>query len=426
MNIGHGPAYGVVNCEQSFRWGVNMAGPLEGVRVLDATSVGYGPYACQILGDYGADVIKVEAHEGDITRGIYPFRNKGMGHFNLTANRNKRNIVLNLKDERGRDAFLKLTESADVVITSIRPAAMARLGLGYEDCRKANPNVIYVALVGFGQSGPYAMRPAYDDIIQGVSGLAAMQGGRSGPPTFVNASICDKICSQVAAHATLAALFSRQQTGKGQMVEVPMFETMVGFNLVEHQSGQTFEPPLGPAGYERAMVEYRRPYATADGYVCALPYNTKQWQAFFAAMDRPDMIDDPRVVDAKIRSEKIGELYEVVADLVKDWKTSDLLATLEEADIPHGEATALGDLADDEHMQAVGFFRKFDHPTEGRIRLTSPPMKFSETPPEIHLLPAALGEHSVEILREAGYSEAQIADMLESGVSLDGNVENQG
>lgn len=403
-----------------------MAGPLDGVRILDVTSVGYGPFACQILGDYGADVVKVESQEGDITRGIYPFRNAGMGHFYLMANRNKRSIVLDLKAERGREAFLKLVAKMDVVVCSIRPAAMDRLGLGYEDCRAVNPKIIYVALVGFGQSGPYAKRPAYDDIIQGVSGMADMQGGREGPPAFVNASVCDKICSQVAAHSTLAALFSRQQTGKGQLVEVPMFESMVGFNLIEHHSGQTFDPPLGPAGYERSMVEHRRPYATADGYVCALPYNTKQWRAFFSFMGRDDMMDDPRVIDPKIRSEKIGKLYELVAQLVKDWKTVDLLAALEEADIPHGTATSLDDLADDEHMRAVGFFRTFDHPSEGRINLTAPPMRFSETPPDIRRLPAKLGEHSVEILREAGYSEADVSEILAEGISVDGRTDVSG
>ena len=399
-----------------------MAGPLDGVRILDVTTVGYGPYAGQILGDYGADVVKVESQEGDITRGIFPFRNEGMGHFFLMANRNKRSIVLDLKTARGREAFLKLVETMDVVICSIRPAAMDRLGLGYDDCRKVNPKIIYVALVGFGQSGPYALRPAYDDVIQGVSGMAHMQGGREGPPKFINASICDKICSQVAAHSTLAALFSRERSGKGQLVEVPMFESMVGFNLVEHHSGQTFDPPLGPAGYERAMVEYRRPYATVDGYVCALPYNTKQWRAFFSVMKRTDMLDDPRVVDPKTRSEKIGELYELVAQLVQDWKTADLLAALKEADIPHGEATRLDDLADDPHLQAVEFFQTFDHPSEGGIKLTAPPMKFSETPPDIRRLPASLGEHSVEVLIEAGYSEAQISELLNEGVCVDGRT----
>ena len=285
-----------------------MDGALKDIKILDLTSVGFGPYACQILGDYGAEIIKIESREGDITRGIAPFRNKGMGHFFINANRNKRSLVLDLKTEAGKKAFFKLAEKSDVIMTSIRPAAMDRLGIGYEVCKQLNPSLIYVALVGFGQSGPYAKRPAYDDIIQGVSGMAAMQGGREGDPTFVNASVCDKICSQIAVHATLAALFSRTATGTGQLVEVPMFESMVGFNLVEHQSGMTFEPPLGSTGYERSMVKYRRPYATKDGFVCALPYTTKHWQTFFSIMQREDLLNDPRVLDPKVRSEKIGEL----------------------------------------------------------------------------------------------------------------------
>ncbi|MDC0999097.1 CoA transferase, partial [Alphaproteobacteria bacterium] len=209
-----------------------MDGALKGIKILDLTSVGFGPYACQILGDYGAEIIKIESPDGDITRGIAPFRNNGMGHFFLNANRNKRSLVLDLKKPEAKKIFFKLAETADVLITSIRPAAMDRLGLGFKACQKVNDKLIYVALVGFGQSGPYAKRPAYDDIIQGVSGMASMQGGRNGDPTFVNASICDKICSQVAAHATLAALYSRTNSETGQLVEVPMFESMVGFNLV--------------------------------------------------------------------------------------------------------------------------------------------------------------------------------------------------
>ncbi|MEC8201490.1 MAG: CoA transferase [Pseudomonadota bacterium] len=400
-----------------------MPGPLDGIKILDLTSVGFGPFAAQILGDYGAEIIKIETQEGDITRGITPFVNQGMGHFFVMANRNKRCIVLDLKADKGREAFLKLVESADAIICSVRPAAMERLGLGYEDCKKVNEKIVYVALVGFGQSGPYAKFPAYDDIIQGVSGMAAMQGGREGPPKFVNASVCDKICSQIAAHSMIAALFSRERTGEGQLVEVPMFESMVGFNLVEHHSGQAFEPPLGPAGYERSMVEYRKPFATADGYVCALPYNTKQWRSFFAHVGREDMIEDPRVNDPKLRSEKIGELYQIVAEVVKDWKTDDILATLEKADVPHGRATPLGELQDDPHMKAVEFFKVYDHPTEGKLRLTDPPIKFSKTPSEIRRLPAVLGEHSIEILREVGLSDSEIGEMIDEGVTLDGRPE---
>ena len=379
-----------------------MPGPLDGVTILDLTMVGFGPYGTQILGDYGADVIKIEPPEGDITRGLGPLRNPGMGPFFLNANRNKRSVVLDLKKPEARDALLKLAETADVLISSVRPAAMARLGLGYDDCIKVNPKLIYVALVGFGQDGPYAKRPAYDDIIQGMSGMADMQGGRSGVPKFINASICDKIGSQFCAHATIAALFARERTGEGQLVEVPMLESLTGFNLVEHQAGQTYEPPLGPAGYERSMVEYRRPYATSDGHVCVLPYNTKQWQSFFALMQRPEMIDDPRVTDTTLRSEKIGELYEMVAECVSGWETEAVLEALREADVPAGPARALGDLANDPHLAAVGLFQKFDHPTEGEITLVGPGVKFSKTPASIRRLPAALGEHTEEVLREAG------------------------
>ena len=399
-----------------------MPGPLHGIRILDLTTVAFGPYATQILGDYGAEVIKVESPEGDITRNIAPFRNPGMGHFFIHSNRNKRCLVLDLKQPQGRDAFLRIAATVDAVVCSVRPAAMARLGLGYDDIRAVNPDIVYAALVGFGQAGPYAKRPAYDDIIQGMSGMADMQGGRSGPPRFVNASIADKISSQVVAHAVLAALFARERGAGGQMVEIPMYESLVAFNMVEHSAGQTFDPPLGPAGYERSMVEYRKPYPTTDGHVCVLPYNTKQWRAFFRRMSRDDLAGDPRVTDPKLRSEKIGELYVLVADLVKDWTTADLLAALEEADVPHGKVGTLAELPEDPHLKAVGLFRHIDHPTEGRVRVTRPPMSFEKTPAEIRTLPAALGEHSAAVLAEAGYTPGEIAALVEAGVTVDGRV----
>ena len=399
-----------------------MAGPLSGYRIIDLTTVFLGPVGVQIMGDLGADIIKVETPDGDIIRHVAPYRNPGMGHAFLSGNRNKRCIVLDLKQAGGREALLRLISTADVFISSVRPAALARLGLDYEACQAVNREVIYVSVVGFGRDGPYAARPAYDDIIQGTSGMAAMQGGRDGPPRFVNSSITDKILSQVSAYATIAALLHRERTGEGQEIEVPMLETMVGFNMMEHQSGQVFDPPLGGMGYERTMVEYRRPYATKDGYVCVLPYSTKHWRAFWRVVGREDMIDDPRVMDPKTRSEKIGELYVMVADIVKDWTTADLLDVLEKADIPHGKVNMFEDLPDDPHIKAAGIFREFDHPSEGRIRLTDVPVKFSKSPGEIRRLPAVLGAHSVEVLREAGYSESEIEAMTEADITLDGRV----
>lgn len=394
-----------------------MIGPLDDVRVLDLTTVGFGPYAAQLLGDYGADVIKVESPEGDITRGIAPFRNPGMGHFYLQANRNKRSIMLDLKREEGRTAYLKLAASVDVVLCSVRPAAMTRLGLDFQAVKTVNQSVIYVSLVGFGQDGPYADRPAYDDVIQGLSGMADMQRDANGVPQMVSASICDKICSQFAVHSTLAALYHRQRTGQGQHVEVPMLECMVGFNLVEHQAGHTWEPPIGPAGYERTMAEHRRPFATRDGYACVLPYNTKQWRAFFTLMERSEMVDDPRVTDAKLRSEAIGELYAMVADCVSTWDTEQLLDALEAADIPNGRATPMNELASDEHLNAVGLFRTVDHPTEGKIRMVAPGVKLSRTPAGIHSHADTLGQHSAQVLREVGYSDEQIAQLAAEGVT---------
>ena len=397
-----------------------MSGPLDGVRILDLTTVGFGPYGVQILADYGADVIKVEAPEGDITRGIAPMRNPGMGHFYLNANRNKRSIALDLKQPGGRDALLKLVESADALITSIRPAAMERLGLGYDECKSVNSSIVYVALVGFGQDGPYAKRPAYDDVIQGLSGLAAMQGGPDGAPAYVKASICDKICSQFCAHATLAALLHKEKTGKGQLVEVPMLEAMVGFNMVEHNAGHTFVPIEGPTGYARAMAPDRRPHATLDGYISILPYNTKHWQAFFKLMGKNEMVDDPRVTDPKTRSIKIAELYEMASKAVAFWKTDELLVALQENDIPNGRAMPLDHLANDEHLKAVGIFEEYDHPTEGRIRHARPAVRFSETPQNVRVLPQALGQDTTAILGEAGYTEDALLNLLNTGAAIDG------
>ena len=397
-----------------------MSGPLQGYRILDLTTVFLGPYAAQILGDLGAEVIKIETPEGDIVRGIEPSRTPGMGSAFLSANRNKRSLALDLKAPAGRDAFLKLVAGADALVSSVRPAALERLGLGYEDCRAVNPKIVYCNIVGFGQDGPYAAKPAYDDIIQGLSGMAAAQAATTGEPRYVNQPICDKITSQVSVYAVVAALLHRERTGEGQQVEVPMLETLVGFNMLEHQAGTVFDPPIGGAGYTRVLAPFRRPHATADGYVCILPYSTKQWRAFFSVVGREDLHDDPRITDPKMRSEKVGEMYEIVAEAVKDRGTDELLAAVEAADVPAGKVNMLDEIADDPHIAAVGFFEHHDHPTEGRIRHTGIPVKFAAAPCDVRRLAPNLGEHSREVLLEAGLSDDEIDALVADGVAVDG------
>lgn len=397
-----------------------MPGALDGYRILDLTSVFLGPFATQTLGDHGADVIKVEAPEGDITRDIQPARNRGMGAVLLNANRSKRAIVLDLKKPEGRDALLRLAEKADVLVYSVRPKAMGRLGLGYADLCRVNPNIIYAGVLGFRPGGPYSDKAAYDDVIQGLSGLVATQAFTTGEPRYVPGSVVDKIVGIHLVYAITMALLHRERTGEGQEVGVPMLECMTGFNLLEHAAGMLFEPPLGEPGYARARTPYRRPYRTSDGYVCMLPYTKRHWQDFFRLIGRDDMVDDPRVTDPAERSQSVDELYRVVAAAVETWTTKDLIAALDGADIPAGPVHELAAVYDDPHLNAVGFFKHVEHPTEGPLVLTDVPVGFSRSPGAIRRHAPRLGEHSVELLREAGYSDAEIDRMISDGVTVDG------
>ena len=397
-----------------------MSGPLAGYRIIDMTSIVMGPFATQILGDNGADIIKVEAPEGDVMREVQPSRNPGMGTFLLNANRNKRSIVLDLKKPQAREALKKLIAGADALVSTIRPAAMARLGLGYEDCQGLNPKLVYLSAHGYSEAGPYAGKPAYDDVIQGLCGMAAVQAGADGAPRFVASPIIDKIVAVHIVYALTMALLHRERTGEGQHVEVPMFETMVSFQLLEHAAGMVFEPPLGPPGYVRVLSPHRRPYATQDGYVCVLPYTTRQWQRFFELAGRPEMVDDERVTDRARRSEAVGELYAMVADAVAEWPTDALLEALEAADIPAGRVNALEDVPSDPHLSGINFFRQHDHPSEGKIVLSEVPITFGRSPGGIDRLAPRLGEHSVELLREVGFDEDAIGAMVADGAVVDG------
>ena len=390
--------------------------PLAGIRIVDLTSVVMGPWATYILAGYGADVIKVESPDGDVMRYAGPSRHHGMGSLFMFMNRGKRSIALDLKRLEARDALLRVCERADVFITNVRPAAMRRLGLGYDDVAAVNARIVYVDLVGYGQDGPYAARPAYDDLIQGVSGLAAMFRRADGEPRFVPALIADRITGMNAVHAVIAALFARERSGAGQHVEVPMFETMAELVLSDHMGGHLFDPPAGDFGYNRALAPNRRPLRTLDGYVCILLYTEKHWERFFEIVGQKNRYaEDARLSDPDVRRREYDAAYGVVAEIVTTRTSAQWRAALGAADIPVVPLEDVADLLDDEHLRATGFFSHEVHPSEGALRSVRRPLRFSGTG-EAPLLPAPrLGEHGEEILHEAGLSDEAVAAAFRAG-----------
>lgn len=380
-----------------------MAGPLEGLRILDMTSVLMGPFATQVLADMGADVIKVESPEGDTVRHLGPMRSPGMSAGFLHVNRNKRSVVLDLKDAAGRASLLELARTVDVFVSNVRPAALARLGLAYEDFQRVNPSIVHVALVGYGQNGPYAARAAYDDMIQAVCAVPSLiaQVG-DGVPRYVPLAIVDRVVGQAAATATLAAVVHRMKTGEGQAVEVPMFETMVPYVMSEHMAGHTYDPPSGEIGYKRLLAPSRQAYATADGYVCTVLYTTKHWRSFFELVGVGERYaHDPRVATIAARTHHIGELYAEVGGYLLTQTTAYWLDALTALDIPVMPLHTLESLMHDPHLDAVGFFKKTHHPTEGPLVEMAGLGNWSRTPPSVARPAPLLGEHTAEVLEEA-------------------------
>lgn len=396
-----------------------MSGPLAGLTVVDLTTVVMGPYATQILGDLGASIIKVEAPGGDNVRHVGPMKNRGMGHMFLHLNRNKKSIVLDLKQPAGRDALLKIAAKADVLIYNIRPQAMQRLRLGYADVAAVNPRIIYIGAYGFGQQGPYAARPAYDDLIQGMSGLPwLLQQSGAEEPRYIPATLADRIVGLHAVYAVTTALYHRERTGKGQSVEVPMFECMSQMILGDHFGGRSFDPPLGSAGYARVLAPQRKPFRTKDGYICVLMYNDKQWQGFFRLIGREDLYrDDPRFNTHENRSARIDEVNAFVAGEMLKRGTGEWLEALMAADIPAARMNAIDDVIDDEHLTGTGFIRMEEHPTEGTLRTTRAATQWSHTPPVPQCGAPRLGEHGAELLRAAGYSDDEIRALAASGAT---------
>ncbi len=377
-------------------------GPLAGVRVIDLTTVVMGPYATQILGDMGADVIKVESPEGDVFRYAPPSRHRGMGASFMNLNRNKRSVVMDLKRPEERERLLEMVKTADVLAYNVRPQSMRKLGLDYESLRSLNPRLIYCGAYGFSEKGPYAGQPAFDDIIQAMSGIASLQGHNGGAgPAYVNTIIADKAAGLTAAYAIAMALYERERSGLGQAIEVPMFETIVSFLLLEHLAGETFVPPMDSMGYVRVLSPHRKPYKTRDGYIGLMPYTTAQWQRFFATAGETALAADPRVADSEERNRNINELYEHLVRIVATKTTAEWVALLEEADIPMAAVRTLDDLLEDPHLGALDFFHEVAHPTEGELRTVGIPVTFSRTPGSIRRLSPALGEHNGALAPES-------------------------
>jgi crotonobetainyl-CoA:carnitine CoA-transferase CaiB-like acyl-CoA transferase len=389
------------------------AGPLAGIRLIDMTSLGMGPLAAQILGDYGADVIKVEPPTGDVFRHVVPQRSPGMSHAFIQFNRNKRSVSLDLKSMDGIEAMHRLLKTADVVLSNLRPSAMKGLGLDYEAMRAIKPDLIFCAAYGYSERGPYAGRPAADDTIQAMSGLAELQRMASGTPRFVPMVVADKAVGQAIVSAVMAAIIHRMKTGRGQAIEVPMFETMVAFVMPEHLAGRTFEPALGDTGYTRIINPHRRPYPTKDGSICVMPYTTPQWLRFFTLIGRDDLARDPAMSDAVERSRRFEELYALVGAAMPARTTDDWVQALIENDILFGKVNTPDDLLTDPHLTAMNMFPLVEHPNEGSLRLIGFPIGFSETPNTLRYLPPRLGQHTRELLEQLGYVPRDIERMEE-------------
>lgn len=384
-------------------------GPLAGVRVLDFTSVVLGPFATQVLGDMGADVIKVESPNGDDTRHIGPSRTPRMGAYFAMLNRNKRSVVLNLKRPGGRAALERLIPGADVVVHNMRLGAAKRLGLDYVSLATRNAGLILACATGFRKGSSMQESPAFDDLIQAMSGAAALNAGPDGAPRYFPTVVADKLTGYVLAGMVGMALFHRERTGRGQEVHVPMMETMLSFLIVEHMQGAVLGRPDLGLGYPRLLTPHRRPYATKDGYISVICHTDAQWSRALEVIGKPELARDPRYATVGARSANIDALYGELAEGLRGRTTAEWLGILRRADIPCGPAPGLRELLTDEYLQETGFFAEMEHSCEGRVTVPAIPAAFSDSPAEVTRLWPRLGEHTEEVLKEVGCTAAEIA-----------------
>ena len=393
--------------------------PLAGIKVVDASVALAAPLAGHFLGHFGADVIKVEPPEGDYSRSAGGAgRNPGMNPFTLHTSREKRSVVLDLKTGKGREALARLVQGADVFLHNFRHDAARRLGVDWESISALNPRIVHAHVVGFGSRGRYAGLPAYDDIIQSAVGLPRLLGSMNGgSPQMVPAAIVDRLVSITAYAHVATALVARERDGLGRRIEVPMFETAAHVVLSDHLYMRTFSPPLGPAGHFRLLDPNRRPHRTSDGYICVMPTHDKHWASLFALVGRSELIEDARYKDMRSRMAHIQELTALLAEWMAARTTREWLDALREADIPAMPAVTVDELIDDPHLNEVGFFEPCRHPTEGDIVHVGFPGDWSDWTRGPSRPAPRLGEQSREILREAGYTDAEIDAFVASGVT---------
>jgi crotonobetainyl-CoA:carnitine CoA-transferase CaiB-like acyl-CoA transferase len=380
-------------------------GPLTGYTVVDLTSTFMGPYGTLQLVDLGAEVLKIEPPTGDITRHLGATRGDGLSSVFVAANRGKRSVVLDLKSERGHADMLRLLAAADVFVHNLRPDALERLRLRDVDVCPHNPQLIHCSATGFGTDGPYAGRPAYDDIVQAASGFAALQG-RDSEPTYVASVIADKTVGLLLANAVLAAVLHRERTGEGQALEVPMFESMVSFLLVEQLGGLTFDPPLGPSGYSRTATPHRRPYPTQDGYLAVVVYTSRHWERFLAHVGRSELLQDPRYATPASRSEHIDDLYAIVGEELARDTSASWLEVLDELDIPATQVREVDELLDDPHLRDVDLFRFVEHPGGDALRVVRPTVRYGSYRPGLAPAPLLGADTDAVLARLGGRSDA--------------------
>ncbi len=397
--------------------------PLAGIRVIDLSTVVMGPYASQWLADLGAEVIKLEPPEGDSTRRTGPAAEDGMAAIFLGVNRSKKSVVLDLKRPEAQAALDRLLATADVLMHSMRPQKLAALGLAPADVMARHPGLVYASLLGFGADGPYGGQPAYDDIIQALSGNAALMAAQGGETRYFPTIAADKTSGLVAALSICAALAGRARRGgapgAGTHVEVPMFESMVAFNLVEHFYGQHFAPSRGPAGYPRVLAPLRRPYRSADGHVSLMPYTDAHWRDFFRAAQQPELAEDARFADIGARTRHIEVLYEITGDIVRTQTTAHWLALCESLQIPVAKVNGLDELIDDPHLRATDFFAQASDPAMGTLRFPGAPVRFDGERAAVGM-PPRLGEHTTELLTQAGMTAAEVSRLHLSGAAYSG------